>query len=154
MPVPSVTDPPLRLVAEPMPEKTRQELMQPLERQLAATRLAIGQAEPDLFVDQLAPAYMADVRYAARVAVNLLDKHRVQDAILRARDQVAYAAYGSDYSCQPPRVQMRINHIVQHSWDALRTHLQGISEPLRPSQRLALQPEKQGPKAVARKVEQ
>jgi hypothetical protein len=66
----------------------------------------------------------------------------VEDALLRARDALAYAAYGADYTCQAPRIQARINQQVQITWDAIRVHLQGISEPLRPSERLALRPER------------
>ena len=134
-----VTDPEiLRL----MPQHFREATMQPLEQILARTQLQLASEDPPLFTDKLAGAFAADVKYAARVAVNLLEKERTADAILRARDQVAYAAYGADYATQPVRIQARINQLVAVACGAFLVHLQGISEPLRPAQRLALQPEK------------
>ena len=125
----------------PMPDHPANAVMHPLERQLVQAHVALAEADTPYPTPQ---EFASDVKYAARVAVNLLDEGRSLDAVLRARDAVAYAGYGADYKCQPARVQNRINHLVRIAIDTYLMQMQGISEPLSASQRLALQPEKGG----------
>ena len=126
----------------PMPDHPANEVMHPLECQLVHAHRTLGQLSVSDLPYTATHEFASDVKYAARVAVNLLSEERSLDAILRARDAVAYAAYGADYKCQPGNVQNRINQIVKIAIETYLMQMQGISEPLSPSQRLALQPEK------------
>jgi hypothetical protein len=82
-----------------------------------------------------------DLRYATTGLINRFSRDSRRQAELRAREAVALAAEGRDYSILTPGAQNHINQIVRTALHAYEIAIEGASSPLASSRAAELSPE-------------
>jgi hypothetical protein len=143
MPETSVAKSNLRLLTPPYIRQLQHSAnaMLKLEKQLAATTQAVLGETPVSYPENFPQRQRSAIRFTSRFAVNALQPDMVKDGELRGREAVAQAVFQKDYPTLNSKQQQAINIAVAQAWLAMRTYLEGISEPVPASRRQALQPE-------------
>lgn len=135
MPVSNVT--PIRT---PMEATALYNVRERLEREIGHALQMLRGERPNL--ESLSEKQRYELGYQTTSLLARFNPVAVEQAALRAREALATAGFGADYSHLPALSQARINGHVRTVIQAYEIALQGISSPLAPNRSADLSPER------------